>query len=836
MARGLAGALTVVQAPAGYGKTTAVADCVRGLERTVAWVSLRADADEPLTFLTLVAHALEVGWPGVGAAGLLELADQDAPAAVVAMANAAVGRDVVLVLDDLHLTPGVVPLIERWVDAVVPAIRILAITRVDPDLPLSRLRARGQLTEIRADQLRMSASEAGRFLDHTMGLDLDAPIRDALLLRTEGWPAGLQLAALSVRGQGDPGAWLGTLHRPVDEYLADEVIAALDPEARHTLLRLSVLDRLDAHVVGGLLGVSEPEELLVDLERGGLFLLPVGPGEWRFHDLFADALGRVARRILSDRERLALHRTVAGLLRERRPRVALDHALHAQDWDLAETLLPLVLPGLAVGEPGPDQGLLARLPDEVVRKRPRIALMNVWAAFFSGGDALKELDDVDAALDHQSDAHVELALTGLMGTSLLHMGEVARAVPLLEEARARAGEMPPEAQAFLGHFHACGRFVSGDTQGALDAYARLLATPPVRDDPMWDGFLTVGRSILTLHLGRPTETLARIGPLWGGIRDQLDQIPGPFLSAAVLWLETNLQQGNLEAVHEAAGRVVGRVVRSTQGYAAASRIGLVRAMRLAAPNNGRWAEEERRLDDLLRVAWPAAHLAHYRTLRTRLSLSPRLGPVSRDVARHWLEVPGNRDGRGPIWGHNPLATARSSSAWFVRSRAWLQVGQLDEAERSIAAHQQWGEVRLSVLDCVEAELLRAELMLRRNKVAEAEAAVDRAVGLASPECLVEPFVEVGGEVAELGLERAEGVLAGRLSAMLQTRGGGSLLTDRELEVLRVVAAGLTTKRASEMLEIRPSTVKKHLENAYAKLEVSRRTEAVQRARSLGLLA
>jgi LuxR family maltose regulon positive regulatory protein len=300
--RGMAQGLTLVCAPAGFGKTSLLADWARHTGRPVAWLSLDDGDNDPVRFWRYVAAALDAA--GVAVAGRvapLLAGQQPAPPGVVvtALVNELAVRDdeVALVLDDYHLVQaspvhdGLALLLER----LPPGLRPVVASRADPPLALARLRARGQLAELREADLRFTAEESAALLRATAGLELPAASLTALAARTEGWAAGLQLAGLSLRGHPDPRGFVASFsgsHRYVLDYLAEEVLDRQPAELREFLLRTSILERLSGPLCDAVRGRGDSQELLERAERANLFLVPLDGQRrwWRYHHLFADLL------------------------------------------------------------------------------------------------------------------------------------------------------------------------------------------------------------------------------------------------------------------------------------------------------------------------------------------------------------------------------------------------------------------------------------------------------------------------------------------------------------------------------------------------------------------
>ena len=407
---GLARGLILASAPAGYGKTVLLADWARRVGHPVAWLSLDAGDNDPARFWRHAVAALDRARPGTGerVAGLL---GPSAPASfqglVTALINDLAGEEALLVLDDYHVISAqqVHESLSFLVEHRPAGIGLVLASRSDPPLSLARLRARGQLTEIRVAELRFTPAEAGELLQHAASALPDASVA-ALAARTEGWAAGLQLAALSLRGQHDATAFVAAFtgsHRYVLDYLAEEVLDRQDEQLRTFLLETSVLERLSGPLCDAVTGREGSQALLEAAERAGLFLIPLDElrGWWRYHHLFADLLR--ARLQQEQPGRLAqLHRNAAAWCQEHGlADDAIGHAAAAgemlwaariieQHFDLAHRIR---------GEAATIDRWMSVLPAEVVRSRPRLLLAQAHMAADRGHPEVVEplLEAVDCA-------------------------------------------------------------------------------------------------------------------------------------------------------------------------------------------------------------------------------------------------------------------------------------------------------------------------------------------------------------------------------------------------------------------------------------------------------
>src|SRR5215468_3572410 len=444
LGEGVGRGLTVVGTPAGFGKTTLLGDWARRSRQSAAWLSLDAGDNDPARFWRYVAAALARARPGIDAPVVALLRDPQQPpleavaTAVINELTAVPGEGaVVLVLDDYHLVeaPPVHESVAFLLDRLPPGLRVVLSSRADPPLPLARLRARGQLAEFRAADLRFTVAETAAFLREVTGLDLPAASVAALQDRTEGWAAGVQLAALSLRGHADPAGFIATFagsNRYVLDYLTEEVLAGQPEPVLRFLLETSVLERVCGPLCDAVTGRTGGQEMLEELDRANLFVVPLDEVRhwWRYHHLFADLL-----RARLERARPAalpgLHHAAAAWHEQHGfADDAVRHALAAGETGWAARLVEQHMEALLRRrEDATLDRWLSALPAALVRARPRLCLAQTLASI--AGGRLEEVEPLVADAERAFAAAGDEPHEPSVGRALSVLANVPAAIAFL---------------------------------------------------------------------------------------------------------------------------------------------------------------------------------------------------------------------------------------------------------------------------------------------------------------------------------------------------------------------------------------------------------------------
>lgn len=851
--------LTVVAAPAGYGKTTVLAEWAHSSRFPVVWLSVGEEDNDLERFLRYLLAAWEEVQPGIRESPLgllLGAMAPDSEAVLSAFIN--VGNEVpnhlVFVLDDYHLIedPSIHEALTFLLDHLPPALHFVLATRAEPPLPLARYRARQQLFELRADNLRFSQKETVDFLSRLMGLNLSPDDIALLHAETEGWIAGLQLVALRPRHRRDlvrgrPA--LSGRHRFIADYLAQDVLDHLPPDVRDFLFRTSVLEGLCGPLCEAVTGRGGSQEMLELLERDNLFLVPLDDRrEWyRYHRLFADFLNEELHWRHPD-EVAHLHRRAARwYLAHDLPEQAFHHAVEGHDVELVVQIADrYVLVKLFSGEIRLLKRWLESLPEAWYTSHSVLGLAQAGVLFFTGQfeACARWLDEVERlALAKSADRRGTLArVTAIRCFIACFHNNLARAEALAEQA---LRELPEEDLDFRAGVYAslgdtyrrCGRW-----EEAKAYYRKVLDSPHAPTFRIGSVQAFGALADLELQQGRLRDSAAYWRKALAAIqeRESWGTFPLPLIGWVFIrmgeilyeWNELGEARSHLSQGLERA-ELGGDVRALIAGYLLAGRV------RLAEGDIAKVAEYLERLRPLVEEA----PFPDWTSRFERFQLEFWLAQDRLRAAVQWADemLQARELGDRPESEVAHLAMAR---VLIVKGDAPSLGRALLLLDRLIETAE--GEGRTGVL--IEALALQALGHWRRGESAGAMTSLERALRLAEPEGYVRLFADLGPPMARLLQEaRSRAVLLDYVETLLAAFGGGlsfptpgqetlpEPLTSREQEVLELIAAGLTNREIGEALVISPETVKKHTGNIYSKLAVRSRREAVARARELALL-
>lgn len=865
--RAAATRLTVVSAPAGYGKTTLLTEWLasRRVGAPVAWLALDPADDDPALFWAYLLAAVDAAVPGTAegaGAALAAGVPHDAVAATLLNDLDGLDRDLLVVLDDVHvLTSEAVRAGLRLLVEHLPArAHLVLAARADPDLPLPRLRARGELAELRAEDLRFTPEETAAYLAGA-GIPLDAADLAAVARHTEGWAAAVQLVVLALQSSGDVAGVLAGLSgdsRQVADYLVDEVLHHQAPEVRSFLLRTSVLSRLTGPLCDAVTGARDGAAVLEALDRANLFLVPLDDGHrwFRYHHLFAEVLTGRLRREQGEGAAVDLHRRAGRWHAEHEhgdPAEAVRHALAGRDHARAAGLIEAALPAMRRDRRESTlRGWIEALPADVVGARPVLALGQVGALLAEGrvADAVALLDHVERrAPEAVGDALAPAEVAAVAGQAAVFRAALAQAAgdgEAVERYARRATDLlgPDE---HLGRGAATGllglaAWSGGDLgeaerwwSASLDALVRAGHHADALGAVLALGDIRVAQGRLAEAADGYARALARAAQEGAAPRGAADMHVG---LAHVL-----RERGRLDAAREhlAAADALGEAAGLPQN----------RHRRLVAEALLRVAEGDADaavplLDDAER-AYVGDFFPDVRPVATvRAGVQARAGLL--EPARRWAREQGPATDAAPDYlrEYEDLTRVR---VLLAEHRAGGAPDAVADAERLLGQVLAAAEDGGRTSSVIEALVLRALVRQADGEVPAALAALDRAVRLAAGTGHVRVLVDEGPPVAAL-----LGVLALRPDAPAHVAtllaaaadaaptapaapGRGLLdpLSARERDVLRLLATELDGPEIARHLGLSLNTVRTHTTSVYRKLGVHGRRAAVRRAEELGLL-
>lgn len=861
--------VVLVSAPAGFGKTTLLAHSIAesgNAGTPTAWLSLDHRDSDPSLFWAYVIGALRTVDPDLGAVALRIM--QSSPTALEDVVGAlvndlAAGHDMVLVLDDYHVI-GSLDVHESMrflIDHLPAGLHLVVATRADPPWPLAALRARGDLLEIRAADLRFTTQEAAAYLNDSAGLDLATDDVETLESRTEGWIAALQLAAISLRDRTDRSAFIADFagdDRFVVDYLTDEVLDRQSPDIRDFLLQTSILHRLSAELCAALTGRSDAHVILDTLDRSNLFLVALDDRRrwFRYHHLFADVLrARLTEQRADDIAEL--HRRASTWYQHHDDQAeAVSHALAGADFARAAQLIELEAPRLRrARQEGTLRRWLEALPDELYANRPVLA-MNLVGARMATGDTTEVealLRSVESTLtsstetvvfdEHEraglpAQAHVYRAALALLSGDV--DGTTAHAATALDLVGPDDHLRRGSASALMG----LAQWTSGNLETAAhlytDAVNALIAADHVPDAlgcSLALADVQIARGRLT-DAARTLESGLRLATEHPGLRGAADMHIG--LS------EVLIERNDLDAAtrHLQASADLGDSGGLAQ-HAYRWKVTMARLCRARGDLDGALA-----LIDEAEPLYDTDYSPPVRpvpAIRARVQLAAgKLDAAAAWAADRSLSV---TDELSYVREYEHITLARILLARHAPVRDGALLGDaISFLDRLLEAAEQGGRIG----SAVEILILQAAAHHARGDAVAAHSALDSALGRAEQDGHVRLFLHAGPDVTTLlrsmtehgtAVPHAARILAAlpapslpapSLPTSTSTAGLVDELSPRELDVLRLLRSELSGPEIAAELVVSLNTVRTHTKHIFTKLGVTNRRSAVRRADELGL--
>ena len=858
--------LTLIVAPAGFGKTTLLSDWIPKSRQGVTWLSLDEDDNDPIRFWAYVVTALQKLRADLGESGLALLQSPQPPpiTTVLSMLINEISsfRDhFSLILDDYHLikTQSIHQALTYLLDHLPEQMHLVLITRADPRLPIARLRARNQLTELRAADLRFTTEEAAFFLNEVMGLRLSVAEIAALESRTEGWAAGLQLAALSMQGRDDVSEFIQAFsgsHRHVLTYLAEEVLERRPEGTLNFLLQTSILDRLCGPLCDAVNGRRDGAEVLNKLEQANLFIVPLDDNrQWfRYHHLFADVLrNRLQENYPDQIAKLHLNASQwyeqAGL-----PDPAVQHALAAQAFDWAATLVEQAAPAMI------QRSELARLltwldclPENELLERPQLALYYGWGLLLSGKNqpAAAHLEAIEAILakdQAKNTIEVQGHIAAMRARLLRESGDLTSTIALSRQGLAQLSNqdamLRPRiildltiAHYLLGEFEPALQLLT-ETIASGQAVQKLLSTLSaiylktqlLRAQGASGQALQLCEEELELITQRGWDNFPAAGFLYVALGDLLRERNELITAAQYLERGINLGQEGGNPYVLIAGYTWLAWLLHTQGDASGSHRSISTALELV---------QEKQLSRFWPLPLPGCYQARLWIAEGNLA-----------AAAHWAEATG-------LDPANPTISYLDEAEYLTLARLLIAQCNLEAAANLLSELHRAADAAERNGSLIEVLILQALTLAAQEQSDEASDALERALALAQPEGFIRIFVDEGEAMRGListfqkkhlthplraytekllaAFEVPQALFPSATSQQFVNQNLIEPLSGRELEVSRLIAEGLSNQAIAQKLFLSTGTVKVHLKHIYGKLAVNSRTQAVARLRELNLL-
>jgi LuxR family maltose regulon positive regulatory protein len=892
---GLHHKLTLISAPAGFGKTTLVSEWVENLrlaakkenqiENRIAWLSLDESENDPARFLTYLIAALNQvegidATFGKGALSMLQ-SPQPPPTETIltSLINeiATIPDRIILVLDDYHLIDAqpIHDALTFHLEHLPQQMHLVIATREDPHLPLARLRAKDQLTELRATDLRFTPSEAAEFLNQVMGLNLSADDITALESRTEGWIAGLQLAAISLQGREDVTSLVRSFagsHQYVLDYLIEEVLNLQSENTLSFLLQTSILDRLTGSLCDALTGQHSGQATLEMLEHANLFIVPLDDERrwYRYHHLFSDLLRRRLRQTQLEQIPTLHHQASEWYEQNGFTDEAIVHALQGEDFERAARLIEEHADALwGRGEHAKLRRWLEKLPIELVFSKPDICIFHAWYHYSIGelDTAEKSLQAAeqasDSSTDHvtESESQEQVSITNYDRVKLRGRAAVIRAfmgayrgdVPgIIQHARQALEYLPEQdltwrsiATNALADAHA----YKGDMTAAYEARFEALKACKAAGDIYLNIITNLKLAITLRSQGQLQRTIE--------ICQQQIQFASEFgLSQTravgwmlAIWGEVLAEFNDLDGAIDKAKKGV----ELTEGGGDLAMIGwsYMSLMRIIF-SRGDMVGAEEIIQKMENVARESKVPPWFTNLMAAWQTQMWLVQDKLEEASQWaLERRLDTDGESKLQHEIDYFLLFE---YILYGRILIAQGRLDETTTLLQRLLEAAETGGRTSRVIEILILQALVLEARGDTDQAVTTLEKALTLAEPEGFIRIFVDEDQPMARLLYEALNrGIAPDHISRLLsafpmteseqtdpskiQTPKSELVepLSEREIEVLQLIAEGLTNQEVASRLYLAQSTIKVHTRNIYGKLGVNNRTQAVARARALGIL-
>lgn len=850
--------LTLLSAAAGSGKTTLLSGWLATSGHSVAWLSLDERDSDPQRFLMYLVAALQTLENGIGQTVMdaLKANPLTAPESLLTILLndlLVLQDDALLVLDDYHLVDDstVDDALAFFIQHMPPQLHLVIATREDPQLPLARLRVRGQLQEIRASDLRFTVDEVTHFLNTAMGLTLSSADVAALEARTEGWIAGLQLAALSMQGRSDTSDFIAAFtgsHRFVVDYLIEEVLGRQSDDRRNFLLQTAMLDQLNGALCDAVTGGENSQSILENLERDNLFVVPLdGHRQWyRYHHLFAEALRNTLIATQPDLVHTLHRRACDWYAASQQSREAIHHALAAKDYERAADLIELTWQNMETNyESASWIHQVKRLPDEIIQQRPVLCVGYGWTMIYRGEFESSErwfqraeywlYTDERAAMRVADEFQFEMlpaSLSSARAYRAMARGDLQATFDHAQQAIALVGDADHSSRTQAMALSGLAQWAKGDLTAAderISALIDYMQTAGRIADAVELMFI-VGDIRMTCGKLRSAYSLYQRGfellnMAEGATLVGMEDLYRGVVAVYREWGDWNAAEDHLMAAEEFGAQAISRPDWPHRLNLTAARLKL----------------SQGELDAALALAETAQR--HYSP-----SPIPPVRSAESVIARIWIKQGNLSAAAGWVRDHAPDdITYLTEFDHITHARLLLAQGNKDAAQALLKRLLVAAESNGRTGSAIEILILQALGHYAHRERSVALEALAKALRLAESEGYVRLFADEGAPMADLLQEAIQYNIASQYAQRLLDNMGGTSsstpmaqplidpLSERELDVLRLLRTELSGPEIAHELIISLNTFRTHSKNIYSKLGVNSRRSAVRRAVELNLL-
>ena len=855
--------LTLLSAPAGFGKTTLLVGWIDDHKIPAAWFSVDKSDNDPLHFLTCVILGLQTLEPSIGKPAQKMLQSPQPPPIESILINllndvSRISNDMVLVFDDYHLIEArpIHDMIAFWLENLPNQLHMIIATRSDPPLPMARVRSQNLLTELRAADLGFTVDETASLFNQTLNVQLSGPDIQLLETRTEGWAAGLQLAALSLEGRTDPSDFIRGFkgdNRYIADYLTEEVLSRQPEHLRNFLLQTSILGRLCGPLCDAVTDQKNSRQVLTALEKANLFVVPLDDERYwyRYHHLFGDLLEQRLRMNQGDRVPDLHRRASRWFAQNDFKNQAVDHALAAKDYVRAAQLME------EIAEFDWDRtresrllGWFKKMPDEHLDTNPKLGIFYARELFKSGylEEAEKRLHTADQMLESTSISDLNKA--GLLGRISVirayistRTDNLSRTITFSKQALkllpVRDLNWRSVAATMLGFGYGSDKLVEAQqafseamkiSQAAGNIYYHIFAGSCLGSVMAKRGKFKeardFSRQLLSLAIEHGIEQTGIAGSLYANLGMILCEWND--FDEGIRLLKKGIELSEL-------GRDPVILASCQLGLLRASmyRMDIAGALKLMEDIN-------ERAGNFVLPPWITNAIS-------ALNVFFLLGSGNLNAALQWARE------RGLSIDDRPDGSQEVE--YLALAHILIAQNKLDEADHLLQRLIKNAGAGDRVYMMIEMRLCRVLIFTLKADKAAALAELKSALSLAEPGGLIMMFVSKGKPVANLleeivavkkrdhdvnragfSLSYAQKILSTfKMAAPPKIEGLMDPISEREIEVLHLIAAGLSNREIAEKLFISLNTVKTHTKNINSKLDVNNRTRAVARAKELGLL-